>query len=110
MGVFLRGAPGPRAAGAALGSALEAAQARPGWAEAPPAGPGRAYQPALPVGILTASAWRVAGRPHVSAHVAWLGFCYGLGWVSPCYSLELFIQMGISFLFAFVFHFSFFHS
>lgn len=40
MGVFLRGAPGPRAAGAALGSALEAAQARPGWAEAPPAGPG----------------------------------------------------------------------
>ena len=83
MGVFLRGAPGPRAAGAALGSALEAAQARPGWAEAPPAGPGRAYQPALPVGILTASAWRVAGRPHVSAHVAWLGFCYGLGWVFP---------------------------
>ena len=31
MGVFLRGAPGPRAAGAALGSALEAAQARPGF-------------------------------------------------------------------------------
>ena len=30
--------------------------------------------------------------------------------ISPCYSLELFIQMGISFLFSFAFHFSSFHS
>jgi len=29
---------------------------------------------------------------------------------SPCYSLELCIQMGISFLFSFAFHFSSFHS
>ena len=28
--------------------------------------------------------------------------------ISPCYSLELCIQMGISFLFSFAFHFSFF--
>ena len=28
--------------------------------------------------------------------------------MSPCYSLELYIQMGISFLFSFAFHFSFF--
>ena len=27
--------------------------------------------------------------------------------ISPCYSLELYIQMGISFLFSFAFHFSF---
>ena len=30
--------------------------------------------------------------------------------VSPCYSLELCIQMGISFLFSFAFHFFSFHS
>ena len=30
--------------------------------------------------------------------------------ISPCYSLELCIQMGISFLFCFAFHFSSFHS
>ena len=30
--------------------------------------------------------------------------------ISPCYSLELCIQMGISFLFSFSFHFSSFHS
>ena len=30
--------------------------------------------------------------------------------ISPCYSLELCIQMGISFLFSFAFHFSSFHS
>ena len=30
--------------------------------------------------------------------------------ISPCYSLELWIQMGISFLFFFAFHFSSFHS
>ena len=30
--------------------------------------------------------------------------------IFPCYSLELCIQMGISFLFSFVFHFSSFHS
>ena len=30
--------------------------------------------------------------------------------ISPCYSLELYIQMGISFLFSFAFHFSSFHS
>ena len=30
--------------------------------------------------------------------------------ISPCYSLELSIQMGISFLFSFAFHFSSFHS
>ena len=30
--------------------------------------------------------------------------------ISPCYSLELCIQMGLSFLFAFVFHISSFHS
>ena len=30
--------------------------------------------------------------------------------ISPCYSLELCIQMGLSFLFSFVFHFSSFHS
>ena len=30
--------------------------------------------------------------------------------ISPCYSLELCIQMGISFLFSFVFHFSSFLS
>ena len=30
--------------------------------------------------------------------------------LSPCYSLELCIQMGISFLFSFAFHFSSFHS
>ena len=30
--------------------------------------------------------------------------------ISPCYSLELCIQMGIAFLFPFVFHFSSFHS
>ena len=29
--------------------------------------------------------------------------------ISPCYSLELCIQMGISFLFFFAFHFSSFH-
>ena len=29
--------------------------------------------------------------------------------ISPCYSLELCIQMGISFLFSFAFHFSSFH-
>ena len=29
--------------------------------------------------------------------------------ISPCYSLELFIQIGISFLFSFAFHFSSFH-
>ena len=28
--------------------------------------------------------------------------------ISPCYSLEIYIQMGISFLFSFAFHFSFF--
>ena len=32
------------------------------------------------------------------------------GFVSPCYYLELCIQMGISFLFSFAFHFSSFHS
>ena len=30
--------------------------------------------------------------------------------ISPCYSLELCIQMSISFLFSFAFHFSFLHS
>ena len=30
--------------------------------------------------------------------------------ISPCYSLELCIQMGISFLFSFAFRFSSFHS
>ena len=30
--------------------------------------------------------------------------------ISPCYSLELCVQMGISFLFSFAFHFSSFHS
>ena len=30
--------------------------------------------------------------------------------ISPCYSLELCIQMGVSFLFSFAFHFSSFHS
>ena len=30
--------------------------------------------------------------------------------ISPCYSLKLCIQMGISFLFSFAFHFSSFHS
>ena len=30
--------------------------------------------------------------------------------ISPCYSLDLCIQMGISFLFSFAFHFSSFHS
>ena len=30
--------------------------------------------------------------------------------ISPCHSLELCIQMGISFLFSFAFHFSYFHS
>ena len=30
--------------------------------------------------------------------------------ISPCYSLELYIQMGISFLFSFAFHFSSFRS
>ena len=30
--------------------------------------------------------------------------------ISPYYSLELYIQMGISFLFSFAFHFTFFHS
>ena len=30
--------------------------------------------------------------------------------ISPCYSLELYIQMGISFLFSFAFHFPSFHS
>ena len=30
--------------------------------------------------------------------------------ISPCYSLELCIQMSISFLFSFALHFSFFHS
>ena len=30
--------------------------------------------------------------------------------ISPGYSLELYIQMGISFLFSFAFHFSSFHS
>ena len=30
--------------------------------------------------------------------------------ISPCYSLELCIQMGISFLFSFAFHFSSFHN
>ena len=30
--------------------------------------------------------------------------------ISPCYSLELCIQMGMSFLFSFAFRFSFFHS
>ena len=30
--------------------------------------------------------------------------------ISPCYSLELWIQMGISFLFSFAFRFSSFHS
>ena len=30
--------------------------------------------------------------------------------ISPCSSLELCIQMGISFLFSFAFHFSAFHS
>ena len=30
--------------------------------------------------------------------------------LSPCYSLELYIQMGISFLFSFAFCFSSFHS
>ena len=30
--------------------------------------------------------------------------------ISPCYSVELCIQMGISFLFSFAFHFSSFHS
>ena len=30
--------------------------------------------------------------------------------ISPCYFLELCIQMGISFLFSFAFHFSSFHS
>ena len=30
--------------------------------------------------------------------------------ISPCYSLELCFQMGISFLFSFAFHFSSFHS
>ena len=30
--------------------------------------------------------------------------------ISPCYSLELCIQMGVSFLFSFAFHFSYFHS
>ena len=30
--------------------------------------------------------------------------------ISPCYFLELCIQMGISFLFSFTFHFSSFHS
>ena len=32
------------------------------------------------------------------------------GFISPCYSLELCIQMGISFLFSFAFGFSSFHS
>ena len=30
--------------------------------------------------------------------------------ISPCYSLELCIQMGIFFLFSFAFHFSTFHN
>ena len=30
--------------------------------------------------------------------------------ISPCYSLELCIQMGITFLFSFAFHFPCFHS
>ena len=30
--------------------------------------------------------------------------------ISPCYSLELCIQMGISFLFSFAFHLSSYHS
>ena len=30
--------------------------------------------------------------------------------ISPCYSLELCIQMAVSFLFSFAFHFSSFHS
>ena len=30
--------------------------------------------------------------------------------ISPCHSLELWIQMGMSFLFSFAFHFSSFHS
>jgi len=30
--------------------------------------------------------------------------------ISPCYSLELCIQTGVSFLFSFAFHFSSFHS
>ena len=44
-------------------------------------------------------------------------YCWSLAWrilshylVSPCHSLELRIQMGISFLFSFAFHFSSFFS
>ena len=70
-----------------------------------------AYQAPLPMGFSRQEYWSGVPLPSLLSHNSFPPFlCIDCFLISPCHSLELCIQMGISFLFFFTFCFSSFHS
>ena len=62
-------------------------------------------------GVLLPSPEEISSLSHCIVFLCFFALIAEEGFLmSPCYSLELCIQMGISFLFCFAFHFSSFHS